>query len=74
VFTQADDTPIDPRRLTLYFTQALKRAGLPAIRLHDARYTYATWMLEQGISPKIVQTMLGIVASVSRWMCIVTSV
>ena len=28
------------------------------IRLHDARHTYATWMLEQGISPKVVQTML----------------
>jgi len=45
--------------MNLYFTQALKRAGLPAIRLHDARHTYATWMLEQGISPKVVQTMLG---------------
>jgi integrase len=32
---------------------------LPAIRLHDARHTYATWMLEQGISAKVVQTMLG---------------
>jgi len=32
---------------------------LPLIRLHDARHTYATWMLEQGISPKVVQTMLG---------------
>jgi integrase len=30
-----------------------------AIRLHDARHTYATWMLEQGISAKVVQTMLG---------------
>jgi len=59
VFAQADGTPIDPRSMNLYFTQALKRAGLPAIRLHDARHTYATWMLEQGISPKVVQTMLG---------------
>ena len=59
VFAQADGTPIDPRRINLYFTQALKRAGLPAIRLHDARHTYATWMLEQGVSPKVVQTMLG---------------
>ena len=45
VFAQADGTPIDPRRINLYFTQALKRAGLPAIRLHDARHTYATWIL-----------------------------
>jgi integrase len=27
--------------------------------LHDARHTFATWMLEQGVSPKVVQTMLG---------------
>ena len=59
VFAQADGTPIDPHSLNLYFSQALRQAGLPPIRLHDARHTYATWMLEQGISPKVVQTMLG---------------
>jgi site-specific recombinase XerD len=59
VFCQADGRPIDPRSINLYFTQALKRSGLPAIRLHDARHTYATWLLEQGVSPKTVQTMLG---------------
>lgn len=42
VFAQADGTPVDPQGMNLYFTQALKRAGLPAIRLHDARHTYAT--------------------------------
>ena len=59
VFCQAEGTPIDPRSMHRYFAQALERAGLPAIRLHDARHTFATWMLEQGISPKVVQTMLG---------------
>ena len=59
MFAQADGTPIDPHSLNLYFSQALRQAGLPPIRLHDARHTYATWMLEQGISPKVVQTMLG---------------
>jgi integrase len=59
VFAQADGRLIDPHSLNLYFSQALKRAGLPAIRLHDARHTYATWLLEQNISPKVVQPMLG---------------
>ena len=59
VFCQADGGPIDPRTLNLYFSQALEKAELPAIRLHDARHTYATWLLEQGVSPKVVQTMLG---------------
>jgi site-specific recombinase XerD len=31
---------------------------LPAMHLHDARHTFATWMLEQGVSPKVVQTIL----------------
>ena len=51
--------PVDPRTFNRYFSQALVQAGLPAIRLHDARHTYATWLLEQGVSPKVVQTMLG---------------
>jgi integrase len=59
VFAQADGTPIDTRNMNLYFTQALKRAGLPPIRLHDARHTYATWLPEQGVSLKVVQTLLG---------------
>jgi integrase len=59
VFCQADGRPTDPRALNLYFSQTLERAGLPSIRLHDTRHTYATWLLEQGVSPKVVQTMLG---------------
>ena len=59
VFAQADGRPIDTRLMNLYFTQALKRAGVPAVRLHDARHTFATWMLEQGTQPKIVSEMLG---------------
>jgi integrase len=59
VFCQLNGKPIDPRNMNLYFSQALKRAGLPSIRLHDARHTFATWLLEQGVSLKVVQTLLG---------------
>ena len=59
VFCQADGGPIDPRAFNRYFRQILEQAGLPLIRVHDARHTYATWLLEQGVSPKVVQTMLG---------------
>jgi integrase len=59
VFCGPGGRPLDPRTLNRYFSQALKRAALPSIRLHDARRTFATWLLDQGVSPKVVQTMLG---------------
>jgi integrase len=59
VFAQAEGTPIDPRSMHRYFTQALQRGGVPAIRVHDARHTFATWMLEQNVHPKVVSELLG---------------
>ncbi|TAK36118.1 MAG: site-specific integrase [Chloroflexota bacterium] len=41
------------------FQTALRRAGLPSIRLHDLRHTAATLLLAQGVHPKVVQEMLG---------------
>jgi site-specific recombinase XerD len=29
------------------------------MRLHDARHTFATWMLEQNVHPKVVSALLG---------------
>src|SRR5262245_60554242 len=52
-------TPLDPREFTRHFHRVLQQGGLPSIRLHDARHTFATLMLELGESPKTVQTMLG---------------
>jgi integrase len=59
VFATEDGRPIDPRRMNHTFTQALTLAGLPAIRLHDARHTYATWMLQAGVPLKVVSDQLG---------------
>lgn len=42
VFTWADGSPINPQRFTKWFTNHCHAAGLPAIRLHDVRHTYAT--------------------------------
>ena len=38
---------------------ALKRVGLPKIRVHDLRHTTATVLLEAGAHPKLVQDLLG---------------
>jgi len=58
-FAVQQATPIDPREFTRHFHTLLGQAGVPAIRLHDARHTFATLMLELGESPKTVQTLLG---------------
>jgi integrase len=59
VFCQANGKLLDPRNFTRYFERMLKQAGLPHIRFHDGRHTFATLMLELGEAPKVVQTMLG---------------
>ncbi len=35
------------------------RAGLPRIRLHDVRHSYATVSLDAGVNPKIVSERIG---------------
>lgn len=59
VFCGLEGEPRDPTEFTRHFGRVLKKAGVPAIRLHDARHTFTTLMLELGESPKTVQTMLG---------------
>jgi hypothetical protein len=58
-FATERGTPIEPRTMNALFTQMLARTGLPAIRLHDARHTFATWMLQSGVSLKTVSHQLG---------------
>jgi integrase len=48
-----------PERISKLFAQAAKRAGLPRIRLHDLRHTYATLALSAGVHPKIISERLG---------------
>jgi integrase len=59
VFCQANGQLIDPRNFIRHFERLLKQAGVPRIRFHDGRHTFATLMLELGEAPKTVQTMLG---------------
>ena len=39
--------------------RVLKRAGLPRIRFHDLRHTFATMALQNGVDVKTVRSMLG---------------
>jgi hypothetical protein len=44
---------------TLQLKALLRRAGLPPIRFHDLRHTFATLQLAAGANPKIVSEVLG---------------
>ena len=59
VFCRPDGGPLHPERFSRTFTLEATRAGLPRIRLHDLRHSWATMALSAGIHPKIVQERLG---------------
>ena len=59
IFVREDGQPLHPARVTKLFRAAAKKAGLPVIRLHDLRHTYATLALVSGVHPKVVSERLG---------------
>lgn len=50
---------LHPERFSRAFLRRSKSAGLPRIRLHDLRHTWATLALQAGIHPKVVSERLG---------------
>jgi integrase len=60
VFTSSKSTPLDAQNIVnRHFKPLLRRAGLPGIRWHDLRHTYATLLLSRGTHPTYVQKSLG---------------
>jgi len=59
VFTEPDGGLIAPQKVTDTFREAVRDAPVPVVRFHDIRHAHATWMLQAGVSPKIVSTRLG---------------
>jgi integrase len=59
VFTDEIGQTVHPSALSRLFASYVRRARLPAIRLHDLRHTYATVALSAGVHPKVVSERLG---------------
>jgi integrase len=59
VFTRESGDALDPEDVSRYWRQAVKKAMLPQIRLHDLRHTHATLALQAGVHPKVVSERLG---------------
>jgi integrase len=60
IFPSNMGTPLNAAAV-LYrkFLPALRRAGLPRIRFHNLRHTYASLLVYQGEHPKYIQSQLG---------------
>ena len=60
VFATRKGTQLEAQNvINRYFKPLLRRAGLPDIRWHDLRHTYATLLLARGTHPTYVQKSLG---------------
>jgi integrase len=58
-FCREDGTPLRPRSFSRMFDRHVTAAGLPRIRLHDLRHSWASLALGAGVHPKIVSERLG---------------
>ena len=58
VFTRQDGSPIHPDAFSKEFDRLVRASGLPRIRLHDLRHTFATLALKAGAHPKVVSERL----------------
>ncbi|MBC7248395.1 MAG: site-specific integrase [Actinobacteria bacterium] len=60
VFSNRAGKPIDRRNLVNRgFERALEASGVPRIRFHDLRHTYASMNIEGGVDPKTLQAIMG---------------
>jgi len=59
VFPSPTGGPMSPDSVLHMLHRVLKRAGLPKVRFHDLRHTFATMALQNGVDIKTVSGMLG---------------
>lgn len=59
VFTYDDGRPISASAIYHHFKKIVTKMGLPQVRFHDARHTYATLAIQHGIDIKTLSKSLG---------------
>ncbi len=62
-----DGRPHHPDRFSREFDRRIARHGVPRIRLHDLRHTWATLALQAGVDVKIVSERLGHASATITW-------
>jgi len=66
VFTLENGAALDPESVSRYWRQAVKKAMLPTIRLHDLRHTHATLPCRPACIPRSSVSVSGMRRSRSR--------
>jgi integrase len=77
VFKSADGQPVNPASFSTTFDRLVARSGLPRIRLHDLRHTYATLALRLGTHPVLLSERLGhtsIAVTIDRYSHVIPSI
>ena len=59
VFPSPNGGPVSPDSVRHMLHRVLERAGIPKVRFHDLRHTFATIALQNGVDIKTVSGMLG---------------
>jgi integrase len=59
VFVSENGAPIHASNLLAHFRKALKAAGLPTIRFHDLRHTYAALSIAAGVDLYTLSRRMG---------------
>lgn len=59
VFSTRTGRRVGARNVTRTFERITARAGLPTIRFHDLRRTFATLQAKRGTHPRTIQALLG---------------
>jgi len=59
VFCTQTGTPLDRSEMSRRFTRLQQAAGVGHHRLYDCRHTAASFLLAQGVSPRVVMEVLG---------------
>ena len=59
VFPNTLGKPLEPRNVVRSFKHRLGALGLPDARFYDLRHTCASFLLAQGVEPRVVMEILG---------------
>ncbi len=59
VMTREDGRPISASTMYHHYKEIVEAMGLPDVRFHDARHTYATLALQNHVDPKTLSMALG---------------